>query len=283
VSNCILSGNAANSFGGGAYSGTLNNCTFSSNSASTGGAVYFGTLNDCSLSGNSASAGGGGAFSATLNNCILYYNSAPTGPNFYSGTLSYCCTTPLPADGAGNFTDAPLFVNKAGGDLHLQASSPCINSGLNAYAGSANDLDGNPRIRGGTVDVGAYEFQIPGSIIAYIWLQQYGLLTDGSADLADGDGDGLNNWQEWVAGTDPTDGTSVLKLSKPSFTGSNVTLTWNSVTNRSYSVQRATDLGGAIPFSVLRTNIPGLAGTTSYTDTNAPAGGPAYYRIGVQP
>src|SRR5207302_5726234 len=100
---------------------------------------------------------------------------------------------------------------------------------------------------------GAYEFQNPGSIIAYAWLQQYGLPVDGSADLADADGDGLNNWQEWLAGTDPTNAASVFKLSTPTLTGSNVTLTWSSGTNRTYSVLRATGLGAATPFLPLGT------------------------------
>jgi uncharacterized repeat protein (TIGR02543 family) len=103
---------------------------------------------------------GGGASGCTLNNCIVYYNNAPTGPNSY-GPLNYCCTTPLPSTGNGNFTNAPLFVDLPGGDLRLQMGSPCINAGNNASAVGTTDLDGNPRIVGGTVDVGAYEFQGP--------------------------------------------------------------------------------------------------------------------------
>jgi hypothetical protein len=75
--------------------------------------------------------------------------------------LNYCCTTPLPSSGAGNFSNEPLFVDLAGGDLRLQMGSPCINAGNNAYAVGTTDLDGNPRIVGGTVDVGAYEWQGP--------------------------------------------------------------------------------------------------------------------------
>jgi hypothetical protein len=177
--------------GGGAYYCTLNNCSLSGNSASAdsypvvtddsltqvmaeGGGTYGGQLKGCTLSGNSAEAtsvdyynaylDGGGASSGTLINCVVYYNTStlytfPSGgsgeDDCYSCTLNYCCTTPQPALGLGNITNAPLFASA----LRLQSNSPCINAGNNAYAPSGLDLDGNPRIVGGTVDIGAYEYQ----------------------------------------------------------------------------------------------------------------------------
>ena len=141
---------------------------------------------------------------STLNNCIVYFNTATMdGPNHRGGSLNYCCTTPEPWQSVGNITNAPLFVNQAGGNLRLQSNSPCINAGNNAYAAGPTDLDGLPRIVSGTVDIGAYEFQGPGSVISYAWLQHYGLPTDGSADSTDPDADGHNNWQEWRCGTEP--------------------------------------------------------------------------------
>ena len=54
VSNCIITGNCADSLGGGSYSGTYVNCI---------------------ISGNTSFYGGGGNFSGQLTNCLLYGNS----------------------------------------------------------------------------------------------------------------------------------------------------------------------------------------------------------------
>jgi hypothetical protein len=50
------------------------------------------------------------------------------------------------------------FVDLAAGDFHLQPNSPCINAGNNSFVAASTDLDGGPRILGGIVDIGAYEF-----------------------------------------------------------------------------------------------------------------------------
>jgi len=189
-----------------------------------------------------------------------------------------------------------MFVDPAHSDFHLQPNSPCINSGYNGYLTLTNneydttnvfhvtlltnDFDGNPRLVGGTVDLGAYEFQSPNSIISYAWLQQYGLALDGSADNADPDGDGMSNWQEWRAGTLPFDNTSLLLLSPPSISLNGATLTWQSQTNVTYYLQRSSQF--TAPFSTIQSNIVGQTGTTSYTDTNAANGTLLFYRVGVQ-
>ena len=55
-------------------------------------------------------------------------------------------------------TNAPLFF--ATNNFHQLGISPCVNSGNNSYAAGTTDLDGNPRIAVGTVDIGAYELPL---------------------------------------------------------------------------------------------------------------------------
>ena len=278
VSNCIVMQNKSGMAGGGAFQGTYINCLFTGNSSGSayGGGAYGATLINCTVVANSGNYGG--VVGCTAKNSIIYFNS---GGNWTSSVLTRSCSTGL-GGGAGNLSGDPQFVNAAEGDFHLNTNSPCINAGDNSLVPVAVDLDGNPRIVGGAVDLGAYEFQTPASIISYAWLQQYGLPTDGSADFIDTDGDGMNNWQEWRCGTDPTNPASVLKMLAPSNSAPGVTVPWASVGGINYYLQRSTDLSAQSAFSTIQSNITGLAGTTTYTDTNATGAEPFFYRVGVQ-
>jgi hypothetical protein len=255
-------------------------------------------LNNCTIYGNSASVEGGGIDSVWVTgnnsnlaatNCIIFGNNSPNGSNYNSTSgielsFNHCCTTPLPTTGLGNITNDPAFVDPFNCNLHLQSNSPCINAGNNAYVSTIIDLDGNPRIRGGTVDIGAYEYQTPSSILSYAWAQQYGLPTDGSVDYLDLDGTGMNNWQKWIAGLNPTNPASVLAMTSTAvgtnFIGVNVT--WQSVNTRTYYLQSSTNLFARPAFTSIQSNIVGQAGTTSFTDTTATNDGPYFYRVGVQ-
>ena len=321
--NCIFSNNAAYS-GGGATGCNLNYCLIISNSAignvGYGGGVEYGTANDCLIIGNLATnhnSNGSASYNATLNNstvvgnigisnsgaiyhgivnnCIVYDNI--WGNYYQDGTgllqVYYSCTYPLITNYIGNFSylrgfnnisNEPNFVNLAAGDFYLQPNSLCINSGDNAYVTNATDLDGNPRIVGGTVDMGAYEYQTPSSILSYAWAQQYGLPTDGSADYLDLDGTGMKNWQKSIAGLNPTNPASTLVMLPSAATNNaaGVTVSWQSVNTRMYYLQRATDLTTQPAFSAIQSNLVGQAGTTSFTDITATNAGPYLYRVGVQ-
>jgi PKD repeat protein len=286
---CTLTGNSANT-GGGTSGATLSQCVLKGNSAMYGGGAMWSVLNNCTLMGNGFGVVGGGAFGCTLNNCIVHSNVDQFGVNYSNCKLSYCCASPLPTDGVGNIDKDPLVVDFPGGNLRLQPNSPCINAGNNAFVSDATDLDGNPRTVGGTVDIGAYEFQDSGSMISYAWLQQYGLPTDGSADLDDPDGDGMNNWQEWVCGTNPTNSLSVLRMLSAGAAGGNVTVRWQSVAGINYFLVRTPDIDSLVALAptnsitnivLVATDIVGQTNATSYTDTNATGGGTFFYRVGV--
>ena len=346
VSNCVITGNqvvgflggqigddVVRAYGGGAYGGTLNNCTLWSNSVSAtwtaswagqavaqGGGAHSCTLNNCTLNGNSAYAGilgstfsrslaqGGGASSCTLKNCTLVNNSVNAagglagnswveaeGGGTFGGTVDNCIAflntaTVLPPfiggwslgedfntrDFDSSWEGDPLFVDYAGGDLRLQSNSPCINAGNNSYVTSATDLDGNPRIAGGTVDIGAYEFQSPASMISYAWLQQYGLPINAATDTADPDGDGVDNYHEWLAHSDPTNPFSFPPLLTLIPFGANVILTWptNAV---GFTLQSTTNLGSPANWS---TNSPApivIGGQNVIT--NLITGAQQFYRL----
>jgi parallel beta-helix repeat protein len=301
---CIVSGNSAGADGGGAYNAAMTNCLLDGNSAAYGGGAYNLVADliilNCTIANNKATGNGGGICwteSPEVVNSIIYDNSAPANMNYapsnalnipypsYPGGGHYCCTTPLPLAGPGvsnsNFTNDPAFVNPASGDFHLQANSPCINSGNNASVAGSTDLDGNPRIVGGTVDVGAYEYQTPVSMTSYHWLQQYGLPITTNTDTSDVDGTAFDVYQDWVAGLNPTNPASVLVMLPPSpnnnFSG--VTVSWESVTNISYNLLRATNLTSA--FTTIQANLTARTATTSYTDTSATNSGPYFYRVAV--
>jgi len=273
LNNCMLRGNSvsatssrdgeASALGGGAGFCTLNNCTLQANSASVsrsgtpdietyltvrGGGAYGCLLNNCTLSANSVAdhfthrASGGGALGA-LNNCVSFRNTGDFGCED--------CGSPGSLVGNNWFGD-PLFVDLDTGNLRLQSNSPCINAGNNAYVTNATDLDGNPRIAGGTVDMGAYEFQSPASMISYAWLQQFNLPINPLTDTADPDGDGVNNYREWLVGSDPTNPFSFPPLLSLIPYGANVILTWP--TNAfGFTLQSTTNLVSA---SVWGTNSP---------------------------
>jgi len=291
--------NSAGINGGGARASDLYNCLVAHNSAmGKGGGTIGNRQESCTFVGNSAGDDGGGSRSSKLINCTLVGNTATNlGAAFaYSGVrnsivfgndyvgvdIEYSCL-PRPSSGIGNITNAPLLVDTNGwSNLRLQSNSPCINAGSNLYLWpirTTNDFDGNPRIVGGTVDMGAYEFQSPQSPISYAYLQQYGLPTDGSVDNEDGDNDKATTWQEWRMWTIPTNGQSVLKMRQVALVTNGAAVSWQSVAGHSYTLEHSWN--GPTNFIIRKSGIAGQAGTTTFIDTAARSFDSIIYRVSV--
>ena len=269
LQNCLLYGNTS-ADGGGLYSYqgvTVRNCTFAGNSNTTpdnGTGIYLGS---------------GG----TVQNCIIVGNLGG-GTNIYNpagGVIGYSCSPGL--SGSGNITNNPLFVNAAANNYRLSAGSPCINAGNNAYAQGATDLDDNPRIIGGVVDMGAYE-STSGSTangIPWAWLLKYGLATDGSADHQQADADTFDNLQEYVADLNPTNAASFFAITAVS----NLppwTVYFESSAGRRYTLTGVSNLASGawspVPGAGPR---PGTGGPDALSDTNVPPKGP-FYKLRVE-
>lgn len=103
------------------------------------------------------------------------------------------------------------------------------------------------------------------------WMMKYfghptGEAADHSLANQDADHDGLSNAQEYIAGTDPTNPNSVLKVTKINIGSGLINLTWSSVAGKTYTIYGASQVDG--PYSpmlkvpsagdgVTSTNLPG--------------------------
>lgn len=288
LDHCEVIWNTTDYDAGGLFYCQATNCTINYNLSLGGGGAYAGVLSQCTVYGNYAEATdfgggyGGGINSVDCQNSIIYYNTADAGGNdCVFGTFTNCCTSEAQA-GAGNITNVPGFSDTFNfpGNFHLQSNSPCINAGNNAFVTDSADLDGRPRIVAAKVDLGPYEFQGANTNNYLAWLRSHNLTTRLGSDSVDPDGDGLNNWQEWRAGTDPGDASSVLKMLSASGSAPGINVSWQSATNVLYYLQRSTNLSAA--FSSIKSNIVGQAGTTTSQDAGATGLGPYFYRVGVQ-
>lgn len=75
------------------------------------------------------------------------------------------------------------------------------------------------------------------------WENAYGLAAADPGDRADdADGDGLSNWEEYVAGTDPTNALSFLRIERVTNAPLATRIEFLLISNRTYSVEFTDDL-----------------------------------------
>jgi hypothetical protein len=109
--------------------------------------------------------------------------------------------------------------------------------------------------------------------VPYEWLAGYGLTNYDTDAVADQDSDGLKAWQEYIAGTNPTNTSSCFKAAQ----AVRNTISWSPVSGRVYSVYWSTNLMKG--FTALNTNI--LYPQSSYTNAT-PDSKVNHYQIKVR-
>lgn len=197
---CSIFNNTAAHDGGGIAtyaqsSGTFWSCLISNNTAEKGGGCHLGegetNLYNCSIVRNEALEAYGGIYTAVIiranniiKNCIAWGNVSPDGDVQIgpSKKFLFCAVQndSLPNNfnvDAENDGDSPTFhvrfkdpSYEAGahgpvGDWHLQSNSLCVNRVSSITGQPDTDLEGNPRLRHGSLDLGAYESDVAAHLI----------------------------------------------------------------------------------------------------------------------
>lgn len=105
--------------------------------------------------------------------------------------------------------------------------------------------------------------------------------TGDSADAADPDGDGWSNLQEFRAGTEPKDRSSLLKFNQVTEVGGDTQLSFPTVAGKVYRIERSESLDSA-SWVVVQDAIQGTGAVVSCTDANGAALPKRFYRIVVK-
>jgi hypothetical protein len=98
--------------------------------------------------------------------------------------------------------------------------------------------------------------------------------------LADPDGDGADNWSEFIADTVPTNRLDYLRIDSVSVTNAACLLDFRTRTGRLYGVESTSALSPTNDWSVVTNDIPGTG--LSMTVSDAAAGTPRFYRLKVR-
>jgi hypothetical protein len=122
-----------------------------------------------------------------------------------------------------------------------------------------------------------------GDGIPHAWEEFNGMSDTDPADaLLDRDGDGFTNRQEYLAGTNPRDANSVLKIGEIALQstadGLCTLVSWASVAGRTYKLERSYDM---VNWELLNENVEATPPLNTVTDSAVAPGGKAFYRLGV--
>jgi len=216
------------------------------------------TIDDISITGESS----GGNISITKNlgqGTWSLFSLSPIGlVPVQSGTAPSVTISNLPAGQyVVQFSDAPYYQTP------LAQTNTLAANGTLYFNGNYSFLDAN---QNGISD--AWEMEFFGSAAAT------------RTQRTDSDGDGMSDYAEFIAGTDPTNPASRFYFTGETAQSNLVQMQWTVVTNRLYQVNVSNNLQAWQPATgwLQASNAP----TMTYTVTNTSSGA-RFYRVQVKP
>lgn len=263
--------------------------TFDSGGQRTSSANY---VNDGSIGGIGDAAAGGEVMLkpgyvgqlTEISNLVLIAVTRPVnegGTNQLGGIAGLDDATVVALEGSNIVWSAPVFpisaISSAGVAImaNVYADTPCVVTGR--YPGITGSgtlvvLDSNPDNYGSYAGDGLPDW----------WQNQYfGLSNPNAAATNNPDGDCLNNTQEYVADTNPTNPASFFRIVAISNAAPAHFVCFNSSTGRIYTLLYATNLVTASWTNVtVQTDIQGAGTLMTLVETNAVS--PRFYRVTVR-
>ncbi len=291
------------------FTTTLTNCTLTNNtSAVRGGAIDHdndrATLLHCTITGNTAPAGAGsGVLSlgnnlarTTVQNCLIAGNANSSDVSFFTNATNTFLSLGGNIIGTGNATGtfnqlrdltgqtaatlrlAPLA--DYGGPtptMALRPGSPAL--GNATLSPVTTDQRGFPAV--GSKDSGAYEAGTITNYANFIWESlPHTAAEPQAAATFDFDGDGESNGDEYTAGTLASDPLSVFRIVQTSLGGGIFSVTFPTVTGRTYQLQSSPDL--ADPWTDVGSAAGGTGGNVTLP-ANVAGFSRYFFRVSVAP
>ncbi|MCI0541867.1 MAG: thrombospondin type 3 repeat-containing protein [Verrucomicrobiales bacterium] len=183
--------------------------------------------------------------------------------------------------------------------FELKAASPptyTLTPTINGVLATVRSVDGAPG-SGGSIPVSGFNAAVRGRVVRVdlainpptdpyeVWAAGFfgNATIPNAARMADPDGDGLTNEQEYLAGTNPTEAASSLRLLTISVNpGQNqVTIGWQSASNKNYLIETASAVAG--PWAEAGSPVSSAGSTTQISLNRAPASDQQYYRVRIAP
>jgi fibronectin type 3 domain-containing protein len=246
-----------------------------------------------------------------LTNGTTYYYIVTPVRFGQAGTSSAQVSASLAATPAAPATPTGLLANPGSGQISLSwnasAGATSYTVKRSAVSGGpytvlASDLTGTSLTNTGLGNGLAYFYVVSASnagvgssnsaqataiATAYSALESWRLThfgtaanTGNAADSADPDGDGWNNEQEFISGTDPNDRTSLLKITEWSPSGNDMHISFPTVLGKTYRLERTSTLLSD-SWSTVHDNIAGTGGIIEIIDTGGASQTSGFFRIVV--